>query len=69
MNNKTCETCLWWDQYAPNWGECRRYPPIYRERQGADDFPSARFDAFCGEWKETDKATTSKGENNDHTKV
>lgn len=51
MNDKTCETCAYWDTqvWIPHNGYCRRFPPT-KTNQLIQTYVSD----WCGEWLSID---------------
>jgi len=62
MNEEKCSGCKFWglvsttgdygDTMHPDdyMGECRRYPPAFREN-GLNEFPGTTASVWCGEFK------------------
>ena len=59
LDNERCHNCRWWDIQTPAgkalvFGECHRYPPVFRGAQFDEieqfAFPLTEEDDFCGEF-------------------
>lgn len=54
MDGVQCVTCIFWaPPLPPGSGRCRRFPPAATHVDGLSEWPSTRYDDWCGEHAST----------------